>query len=251
MPAWLDPHRLIWCLLLGGALSVAVAVGGSLALPCGGESEGSDGWATRRRMLLATVYEDAVDGRVASGEAHAAHLRSIGFSADAASPLLTGFCEYPPDGSFDLLEAGWPLRSLQAWRLRTPLGPSVFVGSGTGNLPPPKVQKVLPPMRETSSGVWALNVAGAAGKTGPREERWVPLRPMWAGAMVNAAAWGVACWCVLTLGAAVRRGRRGRLGLCPHCRYDLRGLQEGVTCPECGRPTPIRPQRTNPHTIGP
>jgi hypothetical protein len=39
------------------------------------------------------------------------------------------------------------------------------------------------------------------------------------------------------MGAAIRRRRRrGQLGLCPHCGYDLRGV--AGRCPECGEPAP-------------
>ncbi len=36
------------------------------------------------------------------------------------------------------------------------------------------------------------------------------------------------------LSAANRRAAARAAGLCPACRYDLRGLRAGGTCPECG-----------------
>jgi len=43
---------------------------------------------------------------------------------------------------------------------------------------------------------------------------------------------------LLGSGAAfIRRTPRSKAGLCPACRYDLRGLPAGAAqCPECGRP---------------
>ena len=54
---------------------------------------------------------------------------------------------------------------------------------------------------------------------------------------------GVPLWFVLppvvwfawrTTATLLRRGRRRRLGLCPACGYDLRGIT--TRCPECGMP---------------
>lgn len=61
----------------------------------------------------------------------------------------------------------------------------------------------------------------------------LPLRPIAGGLIGNMLVYG-GVWfgAILGVGAAARRKRRA-LGLCPACRYDLRGRPDRV-CPECG-----------------
>jgi hypothetical protein len=92
---------------------------------------------------------------------------------------------------------------------------------------------------------------------------WYPFRPlaeptwqMWrwgdqydsytepSGRLVEVPNFAMPGWLlpVLLTGAGVpflRWGivarRRARTGLCPACGYDMRGLTDGVRCPECGK----------------
>ncbi len=63
--------------------------------------------------------------------------------------------------------------------------------------------------------------------------RALPYRPVWAGLTADTVIFA-AFWMVLSLMVVFfRRLFRRQRGLCPRCRYDLRGLQHG-RCPECG-----------------
>ncbi|HRQ72074.1 MAG TPA: hypothetical protein PLU35_03505 [Phycisphaerales bacterium] len=66
-----------------------------------------------------------------------------------------------------------------------------------------------------------------------RDFRALPLRPLWPGLALNAAAWSAVWLVLLTAPGAIRRRRRRARGLCEHCGYDLAGCT-GPACPECG-----------------
>ncbi len=68
----------------------------------------------------------------------------------------------------------------------------------------------------------------------------VPFLPLWPGLLLNSALYA-SLWFSLFAGiATLRRARRRSQGHCPHCNYDLRGLNTAVQprCPECGHPAP-------------
>jgi hypothetical protein len=73
------------------------------------------------------------------------------------------------------------------------------------------------------------NFGGAAGVI-PRAFAW---RPLWPGAVVNAAIFAVAWWLLLVVPTALRQRRRRRGGRCAACGYDLRATADS-RCPECG-----------------
>lgn len=57
----------------------------------------------------------------------------------------------------------------------------------------------------------------------------LPVGPIWTGVAVDVAFWALVASAALSGGRAVRR----RLGLCPSCGYDRRGLAVDAKCPEC------------------
>jgi hypothetical protein len=71
--------------------------------------------------------------------------------------------------------------------------------------------------------------------------RIIPSRPLWRGlvgdALIFAAAWFLFLKLARAGFADLAARRRNRRGLCPHCGYDLTGLESGV-CPECGKQRP-------------
>jgi hypothetical protein len=64
----------------------------------------------------------------------------------------------------------------------------------------------------------------------------IPYRPLWPGFALNLLLAAMVIF-VPALLIARRPIGRARLGHCPSCNYDLRGLTNTnpVTCPECGR----------------
>lgn len=68
----------------------------------------------------------------------------------------------------------------------------------------------------------------------PYDARLLPLRPALPGFVVNAMVWTVAWIILITPLTRWRGARRARRGLCPDCKYDLRGCASD-RCPECGR----------------
>ena len=57
--------------------------------------------------------------------------------------------------------------------------------------------------------------------------------PIWPGLIASTVFWGLASFALTALAGRFVRRRRLAKGLCPECRYDLRGLAPGTVCPEC------------------
>ena len=67
-------------------------------------------------------------------------------------------------------------------------------------------------------------------------QRRLPVAILWPGFAINTIFYAAILW-LLFAGPGMLRRRRRRLkrGLCPHCAYDLRGI-DSPRCPECGAP---------------
>jgi hypothetical protein len=79
--------------------------------------------------------------------------------------------------------------------------------------------------------------------------RAIAVAPLWPGLAADTAFYSAAWWLILFVPRRLRRTLRRRRGLCPACRYDLRGLPPGALCPECGAarsPASAAPPTTNP-----
>ncbi len=61
----------------------------------------------------------------------------------------------------------------------------------------------------------------------------IPTLPIWPGLILNTLFYAAIWFALFTAVGALRTARRLRRGLCPLCRYDLRGLPQRA-CPECG-----------------
>lgn len=76
-----------------------------------------------------------------------------------------------------------------------------------------------------------------------RVPRFLPVRPIWGGLLLNtlifAIAWALLLVAMFVGGSRLRRRWRLKRGRCPACRYDLSGTQHEA-CPECG--IAIRPR---------
>ncbi|MCL4209227.1 MAG: hypothetical protein KJZ68_01050 [Phycisphaerales bacterium] len=81
----------------------------------------------------------------------------------------------------------------------------------------------------------------------------LPYRPIVWGIAFNTLFYGLAWWGFVRLVVVARRSHRFRRGLCPECRYDLRGHRvadsfdapERPGCPECGWNRAVMPARTD------
>ena len=83
------------------------------------------------------------------------------------------------------------------------------------------------------------------GKWQSGEERWLPLRPIFPGFIINTLFYA-AIWFGVFFGVGfVKRAIRKKRGRCVKCGYDLRGQRHQATeasrdqghavgCPECG-----------------
>lgn len=112
---------------------------------------------------------------------------------------------------------GWPLRSMVSSRL---IEEDVLAGKGG----------------TVDRGVWYDGIvlrSGAVMTMNPYiESRYIPVRPLCVGFVLNSLVYGVAVWPVLFVPSKVKRWRRRRRGACVGCGYELAGL---VRCPECGK----------------
>jgi len=116
---------------------------------------------------------------------------------------------------------GWPMRALKHSHITRPIG--VWEASGNS--------------ASSDDTRGALEIS--PGIT-------LPYLPIWPGILANTAFYAVIIAAIHLGALAIRRRRRIRRGLCPACRYDLRGLPQRA-CPECGwGRTPPAPQAAVP-----
>lgn len=111
------------------------------------------------------------------------------------------------------IESGWPLACLQGVRCRSFDGHSTVLSDqlqGAIELPQ-----------------WTARIEGF---------EFLPLRPLWAGVITNGAVFSAIGLILLRALGYWRRSLRRRRGLCPSCRYDLRGSSVASQCPECSEP---------------
>lgn len=93
-----------------------------------------------------------------------------------------------------------------------------------------------------ATGPIALDDRGVL--TTPPLDKWLgigsflPVLPLWPGALVNTIVYAAAVWCAWTGVPWLRTRRRRRRGACISCGYDLRGRDSGAACPECGHAAP-------------
>ncbi len=67
----------------------------------------------------------------------------------------------------------------------------------------------------------------------PVDTTTLAFMPIWRGFAVDVAFFGLAWAGVIAILIRVRRCFRVGAGMCPQCRYDMKGLTSGV-CPDCG-----------------
>lgn len=74
----------------------------------------------------------------------------------------------------------------------------------------------------------------SAYEDGLRHIRALPLRPAWLGLIGNVLVYGCAIRALIVISRGARSFLRGLYGRCACCGFDLRGLPDGMRCPECG-----------------
>lgn len=137
----------------------------------------------------------------------------------AVYPWLYGDAPWPAAGSGDgrlVRGTGWPLVSF--WH--------EYRWKPGGKVPP--YGEFLAP-----GGIRIEPSVGTPGAWPFTLPRTLPYRPAWLGLLANTATYAAAFALLARIPAAIRRLQRTP-GRCAVCRYDLRGLPEGVSCPECG-----------------
>lgn len=122
---------------------------------------------------------------------------------------------------------GWPCLALRSRLRLAPLAASAGdclaelrfgVPVSTEQRAPNGYWRPLPP--SASSMPWA-------------RWRFLPLRPIWPGLVIDIVFWTGALWLSLLGVRTCRHWTRRRRGACPACGYVLRGLDDDG-CPECG-----------------
>ncbi len=97
---------------------------------------------------------------------------------------------------------------------------------------PPELYWIRPPLGEPFEVMFTLGVLRVERQESPwRQTEWFGEVMLWPLALVSfGMAFGVRGW-------SKRASRRARMreGLCPACLYDLKGLEAGAACPECGK----------------
>ncbi len=114
------------------------------------------------------------------------------------------------------VDAGWPMLSFCGW------GPA-SVQSRASPLGP----LVASPLVGASAVVAARDVSGC------RVVRLLPLRPLWAGVIVNTIFYAAVFWLLVALPRTLHGRVRRLLCRCPQCGYPIGG---SAVCTECGRP---------------
>jgi hypothetical protein len=69
----------------------------------------------------------------------------------------------------------------------------------------------------------------------------LPIGVLWQGMLSNSVIYAGIWLTLLALPIHIRRRLAARAGQCRKCRYDLRGLNPGSACPECGTPQNATP----------
>lgn len=210
--------KLVILLLLGAIINVAVAWGCAVTSPIVSyhefkhdlpDAEAERLW--RKYMGKLDEYEkDSIFGE--SGSIRGTTKIFLG-----SMPLGDPVSIYSWSATSDILQAGWPFRSLE--------GGDYYNVSWEMEIGNTKEHNLL----SLHPLPWPARTYNWYGR--------VPTKPIWPGFLANTLVYGLfMCGLLYGMRTASRFIRRRR-GLCIKCGYDLRGASGGGgggVCPECG-----------------
>lgn len=124
------------------------------------------------------------------------------------------------------IRSGWPLHCLE--------GSIASTQPGTPEIDMGRPYPVVP-----ARGLTCIHAIRAHPLGGDLVPGTVPIKPLLAPLIVNAAFFGALTACLLWVSVAAWktavRAYWASYGLCPNCGYERRGLPINSPCPECGR----------------
>ncbi len=216
--------RIVLFLVLGAAVSVAVAWGCAIAR--------GDPFADARYMRY-------------QGQGYRTRLSAAtGFGCAYVE-------EYPPfeRGTLPFVPTKLPLYSGRAWWTTDALPAADSTGNVGCGWPTLALSARVRPTpasviaRERSIVIKGGFVLGNKALNPPRDETLpiiLPYRPIWPGFIVNTGAYGGLLLAIFVVPGLIRRWVRRRRGQCPACGYP-RGVS--AVCSECGAVLPVSPGR--------
>ncbi len=117
------------------------------------------------------------------------------------------------DSQCSIFIAGWPFRCVESHHSVEEFFSAAFIEQG--------------PWSSVIQFEVVLDVVGL--------KKWTPLpnSPLYLNLAINSLFYGTLAYGLWVIPGVLKRRRRMRRGLCPQCKYDLRGDHD-AGCPECG-----------------
>lgn len=211
-------RAIVWSLLAGVSLAVASA----WALAAFGWFTAGDLVATydeRNTQVPAALVPEGWDTRSWHSFTGPGIRRDLVSECMWMGSTLGMTMDGRPQRTIIHISVGWPWRSMTWWDYRSPQVTTIGV----------QPSRIVTAWNE-GVDLGLGSVFGPGGRFGVA--RKVPIRPLWAGMVLNSFVFACAAFAGVRGVAALRRARRRKLGLCEACAYPVAEL---AACPECGR----------------
>jgi len=219
--------RVLVCLVLGGAMTIAVAWGCALFAAWshlglknadGGpyyEQYRPDGWPQLDTLWAADSV--GVTWRYAYGSETGEHSTIVGQAAGLREGLY----------SIRETQYGLPWRSM-SW-IESSVDGDPLLLSDPGS----------PAHHRPDLGLLARGADVPSWLPTRFQGKWLPRRPMWPGFMFSTLFYGALVWVIWFIAGSLRQQVRRQRGLCEWCKYPV---SDFAICPECGEPTENSPR---------